>query len=172
MIMGPESIRRFFDYSYWAYELIWGCIEQLTDDQFTQPIDYSTGSIRNHMVHVMSATHRWMARIESAKTPSHLIFEDFKTRRVVRTRWNELRLNTMRYLESLTADHLDEIVSWELLNRGLAARNHRWEILLHVANHATEHRSQILTMLNTRFGVETPEQDMIFYLLENQDDDT
>jgi len=46
------------------------------------------------------------------------------------------------------------------------AENTRWEILLHVASHATDHRAQILAMLNQRFGVQTMEQDLLFYLLE------
>jgi uncharacterized damage-inducible protein DinB len=36
---------------------------------------------------------------------------------------------------------------------------------LHVINHGTDHRAQILAMLN-QLGGETVEQDLIFYLRE------
>lgn len=38
-----------------------------------------------------------------------------------------------------------------------------WQALLHVANHGTDHRAQILRLLND-LGVETTSQDYIFYI--------
>ena len=72
----------------------------------------------------------------------------------------------MCYLDSLTQEQLDENVDWELPARGLKSENPRWELLLHLANHATDHRAQILAMLHHHFHVPTIEQDMIFYLTE------
>ena len=41
-----------------------------------------------------------------------------------------------------------------------------WQVLLHVANHGTDHRAQILRLLND-LGVETKYQDYIFYVYEH-----
>jgi uncharacterized damage-inducible protein DinB len=41
-----------------------------------------------------------------------------------------------------------------------------WQVLLHVANHATDHRAQLLRSLHD-LGVETKSQDYIFYVYEN-----
>jgi uncharacterized damage-inducible protein DinB len=38
-----------------------------------------------------------------------------------------------------------------------------WQALLHVANHGTDHRAQILRLLND-LGVKTTSQDYIFYI--------
>jgi uncharacterized damage-inducible protein DinB len=38
-----------------------------------------------------------------------------------------------------------------------------WQVLLHVANHATDHRAQILRVLHD-LGAETTYQDYIFYV--------
>jgi uncharacterized damage-inducible protein DinB len=38
-----------------------------------------------------------------------------------------------------------------------------WQILLHVANHGTGHRAQVLRMLND-LGVKTSSQDYMFYV--------
>ncbi len=37
-----------------------------------------------------------------------------------------------------------------------------WQVLLHVVNHGTDHRAQLLRLLN-ELGVETTWQDYIFY---------
>ena len=41
-----------------------------------------------------------------------------------------------------------------------------WQVLLHVVNHGTDHRTQLLRLLND-LGVKTESQDYIFYVYEN-----
>jgi uncharacterized damage-inducible protein DinB len=41
-----------------------------------------------------------------------------------------------------------------------------WQVLLHVANHGTDHRAQALRTLHD-LGVETTSQDYIFYVYEH-----
>jgi uncharacterized damage-inducible protein DinB len=162
--MNPEAIRLLFEYHYWATERVWDCIMTLTDAQFVAPIDYSLGPIRNHIVHLMSTTQRWVKRLQGADIPAHLAFDDYPTRAEAKVMWDVLKVATLDYIQSLDQAQLDEIVAWELPARNIRAHNPRWEILLHVANHATDHRAQILAMLHTQFRARTVEQDMIFYL--------
>jgi uncharacterized damage-inducible protein DinB len=162
----PNEIQTVLEYGYWAFERTWECVMQVTDEQFVQEIGYSKGSIRHQMVHMMSATQRWIIRLEQKAMQAHLAFEDFNTRAAAKAKWDELRTDTMAYVNSLSEADLDAVVQWELPARGLSAENARWEILLHAANHATDHRAQILATLNQHFDIETPEQDMLFYLLE------
>lgn len=41
-----------------------------------------------------------------------------------------------------------------------------WQVLLHVVNHGTDHRAQILRFLND-LGVKTSSQDYIFYVYDH-----
>ena len=41
-----------------------------------------------------------------------------------------------------------------------------WQVLLHVVNHGTDHRAQLLRILND-LGVETTSQDYIFYVYDH-----
>jgi uncharacterized damage-inducible protein DinB len=145
---------------------------QLTDEQFIQEVDYSRGSIRNHVVHMMSATRRWIKRIQGAAIPAHLPFEDFQTREAAKAKWDELRAEMLVYIDNLDQVQLDELVHWEIEVRELSYDNLCWELLLHVANHTTDHRAQILAMLDHHFGVMTVEQDMILYLAESNQRDS
>ncbi len=86
--------------------------------------------------------------------------------RITKAKWDELRAETLAYVTSLTQDQLDEVIRWELPDRGIVAENPRWELLLHVANHGTDHRAQVLTILNQHFKIQTVEQDMILFLTE------
>jgi uncharacterized damage-inducible protein DinB len=139
---------------------------QLTDEQFVQDLGYSRGPIRNQVVHMMSATQRWIIRLTGGEMVPHLSFDDYSTRAAAKAKWDELRAEAVKYISALTESDLDGEIAWQLPDRGLSARNARWEILLHAANHATDHRAQILAMLNQHFGIQTMEQDLLFYLLE------
>jgi uncharacterized damage-inducible protein DinB len=162
--MRPNELRTLFDYNYWAFERVWVCISQISNEQFVEQIDYSIGSIRNIVVHIMSATNRWASRLQGVETPPHLAFEEFDTQAATKRKWDELRKEFFDYVNSISQEQLDETVHWEIPGRGLKLDNPRWEIFLHVANHATDHRAQILAILHHHFHVKTVEQDMILCL--------
>ncbi len=164
--MSLEMIHTLFEYHYWAFELVWECIEQLTDVQFTTNTGYSRGPIRDQVIHLISSHRRWMQRLQGSAVSPHLAYEDFPTRAGVKALWDEARGEFMAYITSLDQTQLDESVSYAFSARGIAAESRRWELLLHIANHATDHRAQILAILATHFSIETPEQDLLFYLLE------
>ena len=166
--MIPNEIKTLFDYNFWAFERVWACISQLSDEQFIEDIDYSTGSIRNIVVHMMSANIRWASRLQNKDPQIHLAFEDFDTLTKTKAKWDELRKEFLDYLNSLDQEQLNAEVHWEIPTRGWKLDNPRWEILLHVANHATDHRAQILALLHHHFHVKTIEQDMIIYSVEQK----
>lgn len=167
-MMKLNEIGTLFDYNFWAFERVWECISQISTEQFVEEIDYSTGSIRNIVVHIMSATNRWVRRLQGMEISPHLASEDFDILAITKAKWNELRKEFLDYANSLNQEQLDETTFWELPARGLNLDNPRWEIFLHVANHATDHRAQILAILHRHFHVKTVEQDMILYLAEHK----
>jgi len=166
--MKTNEIKTIFDYNFWAFDRVWVCICQLSDEQFVEEIDYSTGSIRNIVAHMMSANRNWMGRLQDTEMPARLVYEDFVSLSQTRAKWDDLRKEFLDFLASLTEEQLEEALSWELPARGLKSDNPRWEILLHLANHATDHRAQILAILHHHFQVKTVEQDMIYYLAEHK----
>ncbi|MBE9479177.1 MAG: DinB family protein [Chloroflexi bacterium] len=162
--MTPEAIRKIYDYSYWAFERVWNCICKLTDEQFTQELGYSMGSIRNHVIHMVSSHHRWVNRLKGEQVLPHLNFEDYSSLTSVKAKWDEAKAEFLDFIYSLDQAQLDEVVRYEIHSRGVVSSSQRWEVLLHLANHSTDHRSQILAMLHQQFGIQTIEQDMIFFL--------
>ncbi len=166
MTSGPHMMTTMLDYTGWAFERVWKCIDTITDEQFCHETGFSMGSIRNQMVHVISATRRWVQRLEGAPLEEHLKYEDFPTRASVRPAWDGCMKELRRYVATLDDAALQRTIHWELPVRGMKADTRVDDALLHVFNHATDHRTQILAMLHYSFDAVTVEQDLIFYLVE------
>jgi uncharacterized damage-inducible protein DinB len=60
--MTVKDLERRFDYGYWANSRFLAVISQLTPEQFTQNVAGSYGSIRNTLVHMLSAEWGWLDR--------------------------------------------------------------------------------------------------------------
>jgi uncharacterized damage-inducible protein DinB len=156
--MNLQSILELFEYNYWAFDRVWQSINQLDDAKFVSDLGYSFGSIRNQIIHLISSHQRWLARLQLTGIPPHLDFADLPTRTLVKEKWNEARDEFLDYVYSLDRANLEVIIPYRISSRSIDTANSRWEILLHLVNHSTDHRSQILTLLNTKFEIDTPEQ--------------
>jgi len=168
--MDLQVINDLFNYSYWAFDQIWPSIIQLDDEQFTTEVPYSLGSIRNQIIHLISGHHRWVQRLQGIEPSPHLIFEDFPTKVLVKDAWDSAKDNMLAYISSITNQSLMDSVIYKIPSRSIDSHNTRLEILLHLVNHSTDHRSQILSILSNNFGIETPEHDYILYLWSKEKD--
>lgn len=159
-----DFLIRMFDYNVWAFDQVWDCVEELTDEQFVIELEYSRGSIRNQMVHVVSTAERWFERIKGHQAPDYLVNENFQTKNAVRELWDHFCRVARPFLASLDEEELNQIVPWSLPHRQLGANSTAAEILLHLFNHATDHRAQMLAEMHYGFNARTLEQDLIIFL--------
>ena len=166
--METQDIRILFDYTYWAFDRVWDSITQITDEQFVSDLGFSSGSIRDQVLHLIGAHQRWVDRMRGRSPSPYQDQEEFETKEAVRAIWDQAKKEFLEYVSSLDPNQLDEPFHYEIASREIDTHTSRKEILLHLANHATDHRAQILTILNLHFGIETPEQDMILYLWERE----
>lgn len=58
--MNATYFRRMIDYTYWAHRQVWGCVLELTDEQFARASDYSIGSVHQQVVRTMGAEWLWL----------------------------------------------------------------------------------------------------------------
>ncbi|HMH11804.1 MAG TPA: DinB family protein [Edaphobacter sp.] len=50
-----KDLQALYDYGYWANGKLFEVVSQLTPEEFTQSVAGSYGSVRNTIVHVLSA---------------------------------------------------------------------------------------------------------------------
>jgi uncharacterized damage-inducible protein DinB len=161
--MNADAFRHFYNYHFTENRKIWDSyVMPLTQEQFTQEVRYSHGSVRNQIVHLISADDTWFSGLRGLAIPEPLNPADFDDRQVIRAHWDNVEHNMRAYLAKLRDDMLFEKPFAEGEDKDLIL----WQVLLHVANHGTDHRAQLLRLLND-LGVKTTSQDYIFYVYEN-----
>lgn len=158
-----KAIQTLFDYHYAMYDRVWSSVMELSAEQFIREHDYSLGSVRNQLVHVMDVDDRWLTRLQNQQPQESLEFADFPDAHSVRQKWDSIRASVQAYVQGLNHDQLEQVVDLHFPGRGGLRRNSRWQILLHVVNHGTDHRAQILALLG-QLGARTLEQDLILHL--------
>ena len=162
--MNADAFRHFYNYHFSENRIVWEHVASLTFEQFTQKVDYSRGSVREQLVHLFDAEEMWFSELRGVE-PSEPLPDtvDADDRDAIRAHWVRVEGNIRAYLANLEDDFLfTKPIKEPEEDKDLIV----WQVLLHVANHATDHRAQLLRALHD-LGVETKSQDYIFYVYEN-----
>ncbi|MBZ0292662.1 MAG: DinB family protein [Anaerolineae bacterium] len=151
--MTADDFRKLYEYHFARNRTIWDrCIVPLSDEQFTQNLDYSVGSLRNQMVHMLNIDDRWFSGLRGEAIPDFLNPVHFPKRSAIREQWDTVETHMRAYLDQLTDNDL----------QGSLGDLKTWEVLFHVLNHGTDHRAQVLAMLHL-IGAPTFPQDYVYF---------
>jgi uncharacterized damage-inducible protein DinB len=158
--MNAQAFRHFYDYHFAENRKIWdSSVAQLSEAQFTQHVGYSHGSVREQIVHLMSVDEGWFSELRDVVPAEPPAPADGDDRAALRARWDEIEQDMRGYLAGLRDDMLFTTpITEPEEDKDLIV----WQVLLHVANHGTDHRAQLLRQLSD-LGVKTTSQDYIFY---------
>jgi len=162
--MNANAFRHFYDYHFAENRKIWEtCITGLSLEQFTQDVGYSYGSARDQIIHLMSVDEVWFSELRGVEPTGPFPTATFDDRKNIREHWDTVEKNMRKYLAELRDDMLfDQPIKEPEEDRDLIV----WQVLLHVVNHGTDHRAQLLRLLND-LGVKTESQDYIFYVYDH-----
>ena len=162
--MNADAFRYFYDYHFAENRKIWDeYITPLTSEQFTQNTGYSHGSVRDQIVHLMNVEEVWFAELRGVEIQEQIEPGAVDDRESIRARWDSVEQMMRDYLAGLRDDRLfEKPITEPEEDKELIV----WQVLLHVANHGTDHRAQLLRLLHD-LGVKTTSQDLIFYVYDH-----
>lgn len=163
-MLTPEYLARLFEYNRWANERVLLAAEQLSDFDLKKDQGHSWGSIHAMLVHMLSAEWIWLRRLQGHSPAGLLSAAEFPTVDAVRTRWAVIASNLFAFLHEQTPANLMQDVHYRS-TEGNAYTLKTWQILVHVANHATHHRGELAAMF-ALLDVPHEEDDWLFYFLQ------
>jgi uncharacterized damage-inducible protein DinB len=165
--MTVSDLARRYDYGYWANQKLFAVIRQLTPEQFTRDVAGSYGSIRNTLVHMMSAEWGWIARCGGPERGPLLKADDYPTLDSVVDQWAVIEGHARRFLGTLGDGDLSRMVEFSIPQIGLKRARPAGELLEHAANHAVHHRGQVALLLRA-LGQVPGNVDLLFYDAEKR----
>jgi uncharacterized damage-inducible protein DinB len=159
--MTVNDLERLYDYGYWASKKLLSAVSQLTPEQFTQQVAGSYGSVRNTMVHILSAEWGWLDRCGGHKRGPALKADDYPTVESLVTTWAKVEQWMRAFLAELKDEDLHRTV--EFKSPGGETRSMPLgELMQHGAIHGVHHRGQIALLLR-ELGCVPGNFDMLLY---------
>jgi len=161
--MTAQEVRTHIRYSGWASRKVLEAALALSPEDRARPMKVSHESIAKTLAHIYFGDAIWYSRIAdpSYPVPPHdaLPSLDF-----VVEEWPRLQTKWEAWADAATDAEIARQVPFKsrfVGNAGLPA----WQIVMHVVNHGTLHRGQIVGMLR-QLGVNPPATDIVFYYYE------
>jgi uncharacterized damage-inducible protein DinB len=159
--MTVKDLERLYDYGYWANRKFVAVVSSLPPEQFTQTVAGSYGSVRNTMVHILSAEWGWLDRCGGHKRGPALKADDYPNVETLVETWGQVEGWMRAFLAALRDEELDCAV--EFKNPGGETRSMALgELMQHAANHGVHHRGQVALLLRM-LGLEPGNVDMLIY---------
>lgn len=165
--MHLDYLRTLYGYNDWANRRILDTAERLTPEQLHTDGIASFGSIHATLVHTMGVQWLWFRRLRGESPAALPDAADVPDLAAIRARWAGIEADTQRFIAALEPEGENapnRVVTYARMG-GQPLSQPAWEILLHVVNHSTQHRSEVAAML-TQFGHSPGDLDLTKYLRE------
>ncbi|PYQ25089.1 MAG: hypothetical protein DMF81_03550 [Acidobacteria bacterium] len=157
-----ETMRELYRFNRWAHERALAMAEGLSQDDFLRDMRTSHGSVAGTLVHAMWSEWIWLRRWKGESPRVMFDAADYPSVAGVRSRWDEVWSEQSAFLGSLTPQRLREPLAY------LNVAGERWEYplwqeLLHVVNHGSYHRGQVVTLLRQSGKPAVTTDFLVFY---------
>lgn len=161
--MNADAFRHLYEYHFAENRVTWEkYIMPLTQEQYIQQVDYSLGSLRNHIVHLTEVDNIWFSELRGLTDPAIPFIEETDDRARIRQHWDAV--------EAMMRDYLADLRDEMLMAKPIVLEEDKdlrvWQVLLHVVNHGTDHRAQMLRLLHD-LSAKTVSQDYIFFAYDH-----
>jgi uncharacterized damage-inducible protein DinB len=159
--MDVDAIRSLYGYNRWANQRLLGLAEALPAEHTRERLGASFDSIHGTLAHILAGEMIWLSRWRGVSPPRLLGGDDFPDLGAIRAGWSEQQRDLDAFLAALTPARLTETIGYTN-TQGERWTYPLWQMLVHLVNHGTHHRSELADML-TRAGLAPPPLDLLVY---------
>jgi uncharacterized damage-inducible protein DinB len=164
--MNLQDTRNLIAYHYWARNRILDAVALLSPEQFTREVGGSFGSVRNTLVHTLSAECIWLLRWKGESPSGMLAPEKFADLNAIREAWSTHESRLRAFFDGLDERGIQQSIKYKMFN-GEDTTSVLCHMLQHVVNHASYHRGQVTTLLRQLGAAPPKSMDLIAFYREN-----
>lgn len=163
-MISKDGIISLLEYHYARHRQVWASVMILSEAQFEQAIPYSHGSLRQQWLHMIDDDAKWLAFLMGSKM-ARLATHDFPDRDAIKQAYDQIEASALDFVHRVDESLLTHVYSWRLPTHPVQYVQ-GWQILLHMVNHGTDHRAQVLRILHD-FGAPSFDQDLLGYWVQS-----
>jgi uncharacterized damage-inducible protein DinB len=153
------------DYNIWANDKLTNWLTQISSEQFEQPLVGSFKNIHETTLHIVAAEQIWHERLENNVSEwLGLTFEGNKDSML--ETWERTSNDLKQYIQDLPEENFTEKFAFSTRD-GTPFFMERYKALVHVFNHSTFHRGQLITLLRQVGFTGVSTTDLINYYRQN-----
>jgi uncharacterized damage-inducible protein DinB len=134
------------NYNVWANDLVHSWLMSINQSQWEMPLESSFPSIKDTCIHLLSAEHIWYERLIKLDEPTWLAAIVNGDKMEVLEKWKKASSDLLNYTLTLDEASMLELLYYKRIN-GEEYRQPLEDVLLHIFNHSTYHRGQLVTLL-------------------------
>ncbi|MES2331244.1 MAG: DinB family protein [Bacteroidota bacterium] len=157
-----QLLTSFAQYEHWANERLFQVISPLTEEQQQQEIVSSFSSVHKTCLHIWDATAIWWQRVHKVKEIVVPSLSFHPTMQEIEDGLLQQNKQWIDWVRSATDADISYVLPYKNM-KGEAFEQEVKEILLHVNNHGSYHRGQLVTMLRQLEVEKIPQTDYILY---------
>ena len=163
MSVPVTTLVNHFDYTIWATEKILDSVHQLNEEELRRDLGVSHTSVLHTLQHIYYADRVWLSRLSGRPTGTFADEGDGPALAALSAAWPALLQEFRDYIEGLTEAKNQELFTYLNL-QGVEFSLRRWQAILHVVNHASIHRGQLVSMLR-QLDKHPPSTDLVYFYL-------
>lgn len=165
--MLADAIRQLYAYNSWATRRVLTAAEKLSAEQLYAPGTAGHGSIRDTLLHLMQAHRGWLSWWDGSLSAEEsyglrMNPDEYPDVASLQLAWREIEQQTEAFIERLDGEGTQRRLEWRLPD-GRVWGMSLWGMMLHVANHGTQHRAEAAAML-TAAGHSPGNQDLLYFM--------
>jgi uncharacterized damage-inducible protein DinB len=162
--MNVKDIRQLYEYNRWANARMLDVVSALTAEQFTKDLSSSFASLRETIVHILSAEWIWLKRWQGESPKAMFDAKDFFELDLLKAKWAEVENEQADFINSLKDESLEEAIAY-VNTKGEEWKYPLSQMMQHVVNHSSYHRGQVTTMLR-QLGAKAVPLDLLVFIDE------
>lgn len=161
-MISNELLAQHLEYSNWATQQVLGAVQSLSPEALQADRGNSFGGIFDTLLHIFRADRIWHARFTGIPNVAFAQPEDGKlTLESLAAAWPQYPQGLATWVRAQSNESLTGDLNWINL-KGEPKSEKKYKALLHVVNHGTYHRGQVITMLKQAGGAVVA-TDLVYY---------
>jgi uncharacterized damage-inducible protein DinB len=151
-------------YLTWATQLVLDGVKVMPAAEYEKDRGSSHGGIKGTLEHMFRADTLWFSRVSGEPFGKISDIEVPATLDEIEKQWIQLFSRWQKWMAQLSSNQFGIEVRYTN-SQGVPFSTPLWQIVLHLVNHSTMHRGQVVTMMR-QAGMKPPLTDLIAYYRE------